>query len=217
MGVLPQSQARRTLRAQVALIWGSLQVLWVVFDVLLSVSLVHRASVWEVVLATISMGAVALVCWRIGLRAVDRLVGPMLDRLVQVALATAAMDELRGIQLPSLVSDSPRAALGQLAARLEEAQTGLRNQVEQLSVLNRELAATREGLLRAERLAVVGRLAAGVAHEIGNPLGALIGFVGLIKTASDQATPGRGPGGHRRPGPKDSPHPPGIDGLRARG
>jgi signal transduction histidine kinase len=188
LGVLPQSQARRTLRAQIALVWGSLQVLWVVFDGLLAVSLIHRASLWEILLASISLGAVALFCWRIGLRAVDRLVGPMLDRLAQVAASTAALERLPGLQLPSLVSDSPRATLGQLAARLEEAQTGLRNQVDQLSVLNRELAATREGLLRAERLAVVGRLAAGVAHEIGNPLGALIGFVGLIKSAPDQAT-----------------------------
>jgi signal transduction histidine kinase len=172
----------------VALIWGSLQALWVVFDVLLAVSLINRASPLEILLASVSLGAVALFCWRIGLRALDRLVGPMLDRLAQVAQSTAEMDGLMGGKLPSLISASPRAALGQLAARLEEAQKGLRNQVEQLSVLNRELAETREGLLRAERLAVVGRLAAGVAHEIGNPLGALIGFVGLLKGSPDQMT-----------------------------
>ena len=36
-------------------------------------------------------------------------------------------------------------------------------------------------LVRAERLAVVGRLAAGVAHEVGNPLAVLHGFVELLQ------------------------------------
>ncbi len=43
-----------------------------------------------------------------------------------------------------------------------------------------ELQSTQEQLVRAERLATVGQLAAGLAHEIGNPLAILQGYVDII-------------------------------------
>lgn len=44
-----------------------------------------------------------------------------------------------------------------------------------------EMKRLEEGILRSERLAALGRLAAGVAHEIGNPLTSISSFVQILK------------------------------------
>src|SRR5690606_17214332 len=76
------------------------------------------------------------------------------------------------------------AALGQSLAimtdklfRDEEALTRKVLEVEQKT---RELERAQSSLLRSERLASVGRLAAGLAHEIGNPISALMGLTDLL-------------------------------------
>jgi len=73
------------------------------------------------------------------------------------------------------------AAINRLAQRLREERARTRSQIGALEAANQQLREAREDLARSERLATVGRLAAGVAHEVGNPVSALIGYAALIR------------------------------------
>ena len=50
-------------------------------------------------------------------------------------------------------------------------------------------AALEKQLLHADRLATIGQLAAGVAHELNEPLGAILGFAQLAQAAPDVPAP----------------------------
>ncbi|GIW41497.1 MAG: hypothetical protein KatS3mg076_2074 [Candidatus Binatia bacterium] len=58
-------------------------------------------------------------------------------------------------------------------AAVEAANAELSRSLRQLRVAYRQLEESQAGLLRAERLATLGRLAAGIAHEVNTPLSAV--------------------------------------------
>ena len=72
-------------------------------------------------------------------------------------------------------------ALNRMMERIEGDRERLRSTVHSLEMANRELRNTQQEMIRAEKLASIGRLAAGMAHEIGNPLGIVQGYLGLLK------------------------------------
>ena len=73
------------------------------------------------------------------------------------------------------------AAFNDMAAQLRGERASLEARLRELESTTRELRTAQESLVRSEKLASVGRLAAGVAHEIGNPLAAILGFVELLR------------------------------------
>lgn len=72
-------------------------------------------------------------------------------------------------------------AVNRMAARLVAHQEQLAANIRSLEQTNRQLTETRDELLRIEKMASVGRLGAGLAHEVGNPLGAVIGYLAVLK------------------------------------
>ena len=67
-----------------------------------------------------------------------------------------------------------------MVQRIQEDNRRLRASVDRLEDANRELQEKKNLLVRSEKLASVGRLSAGLAHEIGNPLAIIQGYVDLL-------------------------------------
>jgi signal transduction histidine kinase len=72
-------------------------------------------------------------------------------------------------------------SFNRMIERLKENQDNLEKYLESLESANKQLKETQEELIRTEKLASIGRFAAGVAHEVGNPLGAILGYTGILK------------------------------------
>lgn len=74
-------------------------------------------------------------------------------------------------------------SLNGLLRRLSADKQKLRATVASLETANAELKRAQSEIIRAEKLASVGRLSAGIAHEIGNPIGIVTGYLELLKHA----------------------------------
>ena len=82
------------------------------------------------------------------------------------------------LELPSgLELRSIAEGVNVMADRLIADQEALADNVESLDDTNRQLVDARNEVIQAARLASVGTLAAGIAHEVGNPLAAIFVYV----------------------------------------
>ena len=72
------------------------------------------------------------------------------------------------------------ASVRSMAERLIAEEAALLLKIEELTETTSRLTRTQAQLVRSERMASVGRLSAGLAHEVGNPIAALIGMEDLL-------------------------------------
>lgn len=62
----------------------------------------------------------------------------------------------------------------------------LHETINELAVSNNELASTREALIHSEKMASMGQLSAGIAHEINNPLGVVLMYSHILLDEFDR-------------------------------
>jgi signal transduction histidine kinase len=72
-----------------------------------------------------------------------------------------------------------------LRCTLKQKEMTVQEQMRSSESLNKQLTRIRDQLIHTDRLAYLGRVTAGVAHEIGNPLGSIYGYLDILKTCSD--------------------------------
>ena len=145
-----------------------------------------------------------------------RLVTPV-ERMVEDVRRLAAGDEAHRIGPVSAAElQDIRTSVNAMADRLVEKQRVLVENVASLDRTNSELVAARDEVIRTARLASVGTLAAGIAHEVGNPLAALIALTDLPRPrAGGQVRGGPGtPRLHPGRGGADRPDRPDSPGIR---
>ena len=109
-------------------------------------------------------------------------------------MANITLDIARG-NLTKIVDIRSKDEIGQLSVNFnqmtralkvsydekEKIMAQLREHVKELVRTNEQLNEAQERLVRSEKLAVVGKLASGVGHELRNPLGAIRNAVFIIK------------------------------------
>ena len=104
-------------------------------------------------------------------------------RAIGVATERAARGDLAShIEiLPANEFGNVGRSFNRMLDELSEKRQELKERLEELDRAYRQLEQTQESLIRSEKLASVGQLAAGVAHEIGNPLSAISGYLDFFE------------------------------------
>lgn len=74
------------------------------------------------------------------------------------------------------------SSLNRMMRRIEDDRRELEKSIQAVEEANRDLQRAQQEIIRAEKLASMGRLSAGIAHEIGNPVGIVLGYLGLLRS-----------------------------------
>jgi C4-dicarboxylate-specific signal transduction histidine kinase len=110
-----------------------------------------------------------------------------IERVIEDVEAIAHGDHDRRLP-PGSTQELARlgAAVNRMTDRLVADQNELAANIRSLDETNRMLTEARDAMVHQEKMASVGRLGAGIAHEVGNPLGAILGYLGLLGRSADE-------------------------------
>ena len=181
---------RRELLAPLGILFGGVTLLLGIAITLVLPFLRSTGEATVFILVIAAMSAVVVLTFG-GWALKKNLLDPV-DELVRGVKQIADGDYRHRLEIPSgLELMSITESVNQMADRLIAGQEVLAENVRSLDDTNMMLVEARNEVIQAARLASVGTLAAGIAHEVGNPLTAIIGYadVALRRVGADQGDP----------------------------
>ncbi len=98
----------------------------------------------------------------------------------QLTLKTEKIKEIN--QIPFMLEGTKSSSeIGRLTSSFLRMIKRIEDDKKELKKRYEELKQAQSDLIRSEKLASIGRLSSGIAHEIGNPLGIILGYIDLLK------------------------------------
>ena len=107
---------------------------------------------------------------------------------LEVAAQRIASGDFRPVELkpmPTRELARLQEAFDSMLKRFNQTRTAIDEQMGEERRIREELQSLQRQVIRQERLAAVGQLVSGVAHEINNPLQAILGFAELLQMQGD--------------------------------
>jgi C4-dicarboxylate-specific signal transduction histidine kinase len=150
----------------------------------ISLALNRAASLWARSFAILAFG---LVGWLIVAFGLSRRLANSLTHLETAAQRIGSGDftPVERRPMPTREFGELQDAFDVMLRRFNDTRTALDGQMGEERRMREELQSLQRQVIRQERLAAVGQLVSGVAHEINNPLQAILGFAELLQMQAD--------------------------------
>ncbi len=136
---------------------------------------------------SLTIFGIGLVGWLAAAIALSKRLSSSVQELDGAAQRIAAGDftPIKAAVMPNREFQELQDAFVQMLQRFNETTGELDRHLAEERRIRQELQSLQRQVIRQERLAAVGQLVSGVAHEINNPLQAILGFAELLQVQGD--------------------------------